>query len=404
MLKDKIQLEQLLLYYITSNVQHGTDLSEQQKWFIELKNKYNIPINMSSDIISQRKDISEYNNFILYAITDVIRPDKIKEFFTEQEIKMYSVERYESVSVKFPKMFHLIKVDDDQYIGAINARDLMRLREEQMIHYNAETQRALRILVKGGEKILRPFVNESAVKEITEDMENGSFIPNAITLNINLDDPEADYVYDDKTETLKIYKLTAFDIVDGYHRYLAMGRNYDRDNKWDYRMELRITTFSVSRARQFISQENKKTLMKEEDLSAYDQNSPGNIVVNRLNSDTDSNLKGKIDLRTGLIHSGILAQVINRLYFPKKVERRNIIITTKEIKTSLNRFTEEEIEYLDKTWSTYEIITVMYGISQSYTPSQINAALLSLSQDQIEILDKAKDINVKVVNILKEVY
>ena len=72
--------------------------------------KYNIPIAMSSDILSQRKDISEYNEFVLYAITDIIQHDKIKEYFAPQEIKLYSNKKYDPPKTSFPLKLHLIKI------------------------------------------------------------------------------------------------------------------------------------------------------------------------------------------------------------------------------------------------------------------------------------------------------
>ena len=197
MLKERDKLENIILKYVANSTTNKTGISESQKWCLELYERYNIPVAMSTDILSQRKDISQFNEFILFAICDVIKPDKIKEYFTDVEIKMFTGKKYETEHSIFfhccraaflrssfllqAIKLHLIKIADDQYIGKITAQYLMQLREKQLINYNADTQRALRIMLKGGTKIARPYVDNKAVGEIEELYGSGNFIPNMIT-------------------------------------------------------------------------------------------------------------------------------------------------------------------------------------------------------------------------------
>ena len=404
MLKERNKLEDLLVKYMANNITKENKLSIRQKWCLELSEKYNIPITMSSDIMAQRKDLSEYNEFILFAFTDILKPDKVSEYFTDKEIKLYSGQKLQLNSQKFPIELHMLKVTDDQYIGTTTAQFLMQLREKQLINYNPDTQRALRIILKGGTQIARPYVDHVNVKEIKESYRDNTFIPNMITLNISLDDEQADYHYNKKTETLVISNITAFDMVDGYHRYLGMGGNYDLDNSWDYPMMLQITTFSVGKAKQFIWQEDHKTKMKITDAVTYDQYNAGNMVTNRLNTDPSCYMNGKININDGLIDAGIMSGVINRLWFPTKPDRKDIIIVSKDIQSKLNSFTEDVIEYMDKKWDTYEIVAVMYGFKNDRTSEEISAALGRLSEDDKKTLNKIKDANNKALSILKEVY
>lgn len=404
MLKERSKLEDMLVKTMANNITKENKLSIRQKWCLELSEKYNVPIAMSSDIMAQRKDLSEYNEFILFAFTDILKPTKVSEYFTDKEIKLYSGQKLQLNSRKFPIELHMIKVTDDQYIGATSAQFLMKLREQQLINYNPDTQRALRIILKGGTKIARPYVDHTNVKEIRESYRDNTFIPNMITLNINLDDELANYHYDDRTETFTVSDLTAFDMVDGYHRYLGMGGNYDMDNSWDYPMMLQITTFSVGKAKQFIWQEDHKTKMKITDAVTYDQYNPGNMVVSRLNTDPSCYMNGKININDGLIDAGVMSSVINRLWFPTKPDRKEVIMTSKDIQFRLNSFTEDIIEYMDKKWDTYEIIMVLYGFKNDHTSGEINAALRLLTEDNKKTLNKIKDVNNKALNIIKEVY
>ena len=404
MLKDRGELEKKLITWIAQNVTHTNGLSITQQWCLELSEKYNIPVGISADIISQRKDLSEYNEFILFTITSVIKPEWVEQYYTPQELTLYSDKKYLVEEIKFPIKLHLIKITDEQFIGKTTAQFLMSLRQKQLINYNADTQRALRIILKGGTKILRPYIDDKAVSEIDSCYADNIFIPNMLTLNINPDDEKADYTYDEKSETLKINNITAFDIVDGYHRYLGLGRNYDRDNNFDYPMMIQISTFSTGKAKQMIFQENHKTKMKEEDSSTYNQYDAGNIIVNRLNTDTESYLNGRINLNDGLINPSIMAKVIDKLYFSKKPDRKEVIAATKEIKEKLNKFTEDAVEYLDREWESYEIILIMYGLKNDLSNLKIYQAITNISKDNKETLNRVKDINVKTLNILKEVY
>lgn len=404
MLKDRSELERILIKYIANTVTHPVTISEHQQWYLDLFEKYSIPISMSSDIISQRKDLSEFNEFILFAITDIVKPDLIKKYFTDVQIKLYTGQKYQQETFKFPIKFHLIKITDEQYIGKTTAQFLMKLRDNQLINYNADTQRALRIILQGGNKILRPYINDKAVEEIDNCFSENIFIPNMLTLNINPDDENAEYEYSEKTETLTVYNITSFDIVDGYHRYLGLSRNYDRDNTWDYPMMLQVSAFSTGRAKQLIFQEDHKTKMKEVDSASYNQYDAGNMVVNRLNTDTDCNLNGKLSVNGGLISPGLMGRVINKLYFRKKPDRKTIISITKNIKQKLNSFTEDHDEYLENKWTGHEIIIVVYGIYKDYGIDQIYEALQNISQNDKTTLNSIRDINNKVLTVLKEVY
>ena len=401
MKKNRTDLEKYLIKKICA--ENNTYYFQQK--YIELESEFNIPINMSSDIMSLRKDISEYNEFILFAITKVVDDKKIGEYFTDKEIEMYANGKYTPDKIKFPIELQMLKVADDQYIGVTSAQFLMQLREAQLINYNADTQRALRIVYNGGKTVFRPYINASAVKEIKQAYADKTFIPNTISLNINLDDEKADYHYYEKTCTFKINSLTAFDLFDGYHRYLGMAGNYDKDDQFDYPMELRITLFSVGKAKQFIFQEDHKTKMRKVESSTFDQYDAGNIIVNRLNSDPENYLNGNINLQDGLINSGILGQTIDKLWFKKtKPDRKEIIEVTKTIKTKLNMFLDAQDRYVEKKWQPHEIIIIFYGFSHNYSNEQIMNAIHNISKDNVIAIDRIQNPTAKVLNMVKEVY
>lgn len=399
MLKPRNELEKFLIRLFSNY----DSTKEKQELYLKLESDYNIPISMSSDIISLRTDLSEYNEFILFAITNTVKESKVKEYFTAREIKTYSGQKLKENKIKFPIKLKMFEVTEDQWIGVSSAKFLMQLREAQFINYNAETQRALEVMLNNGKEIYRPSVDYPSVKEIEESYEDNSFIPNTISLNINPDDELADFEF--KNDTLIIHNLTAFDIFDGYHRYLGMGRNYDKNNKFDYPIELRITNFPVSKAKQFIWQEDHKTKMKKVSAATYDQRNPGNMVIQRLNADTTFNLYNQINLSNGIIHYGYLAQIINLVYFNKqtKVDRKDIIHAAKELKDKINVFTEEYEEYLERKWLKYETYIIVYGLYNDINSEKIVKSIKDITPEHKKVLNDLVDFNLKQKNVLKEV-
>ena len=399
MLKPRNELEKWLVT-LFAGLQ---DKTQKQEHYTQLKDKYNLPINMSSDILTNRKDLSEYNEFILFAITDIVAKQKINQYFTQREIGTYQWQKLLDNKIKLPISIPMIKVTDDQWIGATSAQFLMQLRDSQYINYNADTQRALQILVRGGKEIPRPSVDYRAVEEITSAFADNTFIPNTISLNINPDDNDTEFEFVDNH--IVIYNLKYFDIFDGYHRYLAIGRNYDEDKNFDYPMELRITNFSVSKAKQFIFQEDHKTKMKKSDELTYNQYDYGNMIIEKLNTDPSCDLYNNINLKDGIVNAGYLSQTINAMYFTKgkKYERIEIIRVAKDLKQKLNAFVEENEVYLEKKWTKSETYIILYGISVGADYSRI-VSVAENNDELKKIISTKNNITRSVINKLKEVF
>lgn len=399
MIKARNELEKILVKKIAVI----EDSDERQEYYLTLDDKYNIPISISSDIFSLRKDLSEYNEFILFAITELIRPNKLEEFYTEKEIKFFQDSKYKVDKIKLPIKLPMFQVTSDQWIGVSDAKFLMKLRNAQMINYNPDTQRALEIVMNGGRQIFRPSVNYKSVGEMTDLYAENRFIPNTISLNINYDDETVEFTF--KDNELTINSLNAFDIFDGYHRYLAMGNNYDKNKKFNYPIELRITNFSVSKAKQFIWQENHQTKMTETNAASFNQYDVGNMIVERINNDTTSDLFDCINVGKGVVNAGYMGQAINRWFFvDQKPERKDIIAASKKIKDALNDLVETDTSLMDKKWHKHEVWMVIYGISQGHSSNEIIDALNNIGKWQMKELSSKTTIQKKQETIIKEMY
>lgn len=84
-----------------------------------LYDKYNIPLELSSDILTLRRKSIEYSDFILYAIISEISGSKriVEKFFTDVEIQMYQNGKIEEKKLEFPIVFDAIEIADDQWIS-----------------------------------------------------------------------------------------------------------------------------------------------------------------------------------------------------------------------------------------------------------------------------------------------
>jgi hypothetical protein len=324
---------------------------------------------MVLDLITRRMEMSTVSEFVLFILLDSIRNvltdksiDGVDKYYTMQEAKHYRVSKYEIEKIKFPLIFKMFQVTEDQWIGKITVDMLMQLRQAQLINYNVNAQRTMQRVVKGDKEIYKININQKAVREIQDAFEKGEFIPNTITLNIPME-TENDFYYDEPSNSLVINSLVHFDCTDAFHRYIAACQARDMNHEFDYHMELRIVNYTEDKAKQFIYQEDKKTFMKKIDSRSMNMNRAANIVVTRVNENIRCNLKGMISRNDGLIHFGELADLVDYFYFKgisKEKERSTIIQAVKEITDNFNLLTEYDTDYLENKMSYKTLLTAMF--------------------------------------------
>lgn len=353
--------EELIKYIEKRCVIYSDNKNELRRIVNNIKEKYNIPRAITTDILSLNKSADGYSRFILYAIFQEVTGNmKETDFFTQDEINYFANYKYVEERVSFPMVFHMQQVATDQWIGAISVKELMKLRDAQLINYNTNTQRSMRAIGKG--EHYQITLNKKALKEIGKLYNDNGYIPTTITLNMPED---TEYVYIKERSELIINRMRYFDIIDGYHRYIAMSNEYNGNADFDYPMELRIVEFPEYKAKQFIYQEDQKTKMSTVESKSFNQNDSGNIVAQRLNTDPSCNYMGLISLN-GVINSAEFGLLISQFYFKgrmsKSDERQKIIETTKELKAKLNYMSEEDSSLLRKC-NTYQLACMMYIFS-----------------------------------------
>lgn len=367
MLKDKKVLEQYLDKQCDRIVLSNDKCKEIYSYANET---YEIPKGIISDLITKRMSMSEASEFVLFILLDsmhyILKEDRevlgVDNFYTMQEAKHYRLSRYEVEKIKFPLIFKMVQIADDQWVGSVNVKTLMLLRNAQLVSYNANTQRVLQKIIKGDKETYKISLNQKSVNEIKESFEKESFISNTITLNLPLDS-ETDFYYDkDKCEFV-INSLDAFDILDGWHRLIAMSQVWNTNENFEYPMELRITHWDETKAKTFIWQDNKKTFMKKVDRESFNLNSEANIIVERLNRNILCNMKGLINRNHGIINFGEMAMLVDWFYIKnnKKKGSNNAtqLETIKELTEDINILTESNTKYLEEKWNYLLLLSVM---------------------------------------------
>lgn len=366
MLKDKKALEQ----YLDQQCDRIVVDNDSCKDIYTYANKtYDIPKGIVSDLISRRKAMAEATEFELFILLDsmsnVLKDKRIQgidKFYAMQESQYYRKSKYENYNIKFPLIFKMIQIEEDQWVGRIDIKTLMQLRKAQLVSYNANTQRVLQRIVRGDKEIYKISLNQKAINEIKESFEEGNFISNTLTLNIPLES-ESEFYYDKDDCSLVIKSLESFSILDGYHRFIAACQASDLNSDFNYSLELRITNFDETKAQTFIWQEDKKTQMRKIDSKSMNMNSAANIVVERLNGNVRCNLKGLISRNEGIIHFGELAELVDYFYFKgvsKEKERSVSIQAIKELTENFNMLTEYNTDYLERRMTYKTLLAAMF--------------------------------------------
>jgi hypothetical protein len=236
---------------------------------------------------------------------EYIKNKKLKEeelnpenYFTDIEIEKYKdFIREKSQEDNFPLVFNnVLKLADDQYFVVMSIQKIADMYANNLIRYNKQTQR--NTVYKNGlnDNI---YVNTNSVKEIRREIENGTYIPTVITLNI-LQDGEEDFYYDEETKQFVIEK-GFIDVADGYHRSRSIIEVVKDNQNIQLNMGVFFTNFTVEKGRKFIRQEDKKNKINKKYIESLNTEKLSNLVVKKLNESPESELINKITTNGELI-------------------------------------------------------------------------------------------------------
>ena len=305
MIKSRELLENKLTSRFRSCI---TNRRQLRYWIANANDMFEVPESEFSAYVTMRKSLVEASEFMLFILCFVVfSSSEPKQFFTESEISTYLSTKWHIEKAKFPLEFDMTMINDEQFIGKISVKELMKLKDAQLINYNENAQRTMKRIIRGETEYYQISLSKEAVYSIMESFESDMYIPNTITLNLPED---AVFNYNQKERKLIIKKAKYLDILDGYHRYIAMSKVCTEFPDFDYEMELRIVQFTEDKARRFIWQEDQKTKMSKVDSESMDTAKLSNKIVERINR-SNCILAGNISRNAGIINAAQLSNIID---------------------------------------------------------------------------------------------
>ena len=286
------------------------------------------------------------------------------EFFTSNEVGLYknSKQKREDEEL-YPVVFkNVLQVANDQWVTTINVDELFSLYKKQLVNYNKNTQRPTRRKEVNGLVEYKIAISRKSIKEIKKLMQDSLFIPNALTFNINMDNADNDFSYSNgRLELLS----GVFDIIDGFHRYKSLIDCKIENPAFNYNMVLNIVNFTEEKAGTYIAQEDKRNKINKSVVKTMDANNPINRIIQRLNDDGSSYLRGQIG-RTGNypVNSSWLFEAISKCYREINT-RQDEIALIKRLREAFNAVIEEDI--FDKSFLGVAVVVIASMVADGDT-------------------------------------
>lgn len=296
-----------------------------------------------------------------YKETDIHVPFKIEDIYSEIEINKFRFSKMSTKKEKYPyKISDCIKVNEDQLVTVLNTKEIFNLYNNQMIRYNRLTQREPTIK-KRNEMILSMItIVRSSVDAIANLMKKNLYISDDITLNLN---PDTDVDYD-ITDNSVILQEGAFDIIDGFHRLMAIAENHRQDEDFSYNMVVNITNFNTEKAGRYIAQKDKRNKIKPAYSKSLDSTNEVTGILNRLN-ESNSYFKGDITRNSGSIIQWTPFFVLIDYCFKVRSKKDSFDIQ-RYLDNCLNQFAIMKGGYIEEIISNKELAVFVRCCSVAY--------------------------------------
>lgn len=226
----------------------------------------------------------------LYLVAFKIIPDfNPKNYFGDREIEEYKsiLNAQDERQARFPLEFEkCLQVNDEQYVTTISIKEINELYSLNILNYDHNTQRDPRIKTKDNKIVREIKLNRSSVKQIKNLLLQGRFIPNAMTWNVKSNNESDVWDYDEDNQ-LFVVKKYGFNIIDGWHRLVAITQAITENKNLEIIFPLYIMVFNDEKAQSYIAQEDKRNKIDPNYSRSLDNTKFENRVIKSLNSDPD---------------------------------------------------------------------------------------------------------------------
>lgn len=335
-----------------------------------LKEKYNFLQTEYMEYVIGVRDFSEMKDEYLFWLIDGINYTlnvkiiNIDDYFSESEIRQFSNMKYVFYKKeKYPIVINDVKeVRDDQWVTVLSFNELKELYDKQLIIYNPNTQRELKQKMRDGVIYFVADVRTSSVNEIKNLLLNDEYIPDDLTFNLNLDNPDIEF---DIVGNKIIVTGGQFDIIDGFHRFRACIEAKAINPDFNYNFVINIMNFDENKANTYIAQRDKRNKINITFSKAIDSTSPTKIIVDRINSSPNCLWKGLIG-KAGInvINVTEVFGLIDYLYDSRKLTRSELIRTANHIINVINLCVDAKPELLNGT-DFVELAIIISGTQKS---------------------------------------
>jgi hypothetical protein len=226
----------------------------------------------------------------------------INNIFTSIEIDSYSnktlIDNYDSNYKKI--VFDNVFMINEQHFIAnlVQYEQFYNIMNQGLLTYNFNTQRQAKHSRYNNTELKKPFLNQNSVKEIFNLMLKNEFYSNAISFNVRYltGVEEIEYNKAKKQLTIDICDYTFLDIVDGYHRLIALIKAYKK--QVNNTMQLNIFHHTESNINRFIIQESRQNKINPEHLIKLNDNDEW-VALARAINDTGN-------IKTNVLHKKIM--------------------------------------------------------------------------------------------------
>ena len=385
-----------------SQIQKNSYYKREVQKFLMKKYEYSDIEYMQYIIGAKSKDEISDNEmyWLMDAFNNVFRTDiEMKTYFSDKEIVRFSNLKadYLKTDIYPIRISPVIEIAEDQWVTKISIDLLKEFYDNQLIIYNPRTQRQLKQRRRGQDVSYTIDIVSSSVKAIEGLMSKGEFVPNALTLNLNVDDPEVDF---DIVESELILNSGKFDIIDGFHRFRAAINTKIKNPDFQFNFILNIMNFTEDKACQYIEQEDKRNKISKSYLASMDKSSPTNIIIDKLNNTLDSPVRGKIErAHRGEIYRATLFSLFEFILKTKSMNRSQCIKTAVFIINILKIVQENDPDVI---FDDTTMPVVLYGSSISKDAYECAEKIENALEKDVPIINTVTAMKVNKIKALFE--
>lgn len=166
----------------------------------------------------------------------------------------------------------------NSFLTILTYKEIYKLFDA-ILNYNYDTQRIAKMKMKKGELIKEPKVYKKSVQKIYELMKKGEYPPSTLLINI-LENGESEIVYEDGN--LTVLEGSQVDLIDGYHRVLAIVKLISEIPSFEGYMNVDIKHYDLTKARKLLAITNTTNPFDKTQRMKFASATFGSEVVNEL--------------------------------------------------------------------------------------------------------------------------